>query len=50
MMLAKDRLATGREPIGMIAKALGYASENTFDTEFRRVIGCAPRRYARADM
>jgi AraC-like DNA-binding protein len=48
MMLAKDRLTAGREPLGTIARALGYESENAFNTAFRRVIGCAPRRYARA--
>ena len=49
MMLARDRLTAGREPLGAIARALGYESENAFNTAFRRVIGCAPRRYARAD-
>ena len=49
MMLAKDRLTAGREPLGTIARALGYESENAFNTAFRRVIGCAPRRYARAE-
>ena len=50
MMLAKDRLKAGREPLGTIAKALGYESENAFNTVFRRAIGCAPRRYARAEV
>lgn len=45
MMLATDRLATGREPLGSIANALGYESENAFNTAFRRVMGCSPRRY-----
>lgn len=49
MMLATDRLANGREPLGSIANALGYESENAFNTAFRRVIGCSPRRYARAE-
>ncbi len=49
MMLARDKLTVGREPLGTIAKARGYESENAFSTAFRRVIGCAPRRYARAD-
>ncbi len=48
MMLATDRLTSGREPLGNIASALGYESENAFNTAFRRVIGCSPRRYARA--
>ena len=50
MMLATDRLTAGRESLGTIATALGYKSENAFNTAFRRVIGCSPRRYARAGM
>lgn len=49
MMLARDRLTAGRESLGTIASALGYGSENAFNTAFRRVIGCSPRRYARAE-
>lgn len=45
MMLASDRLAIGRESLGSIANALGYESENAFNTAFRRVMGCSPRRY-----
>lgn len=48
MLLAADRLRTAREAIGVIAPALGYASESAFSTAFRRVMGCAPRDYARA--
>ena len=48
MMLARDRLVTGHEPLGAIAAALGYESENAFNTAFRRHTGCSPRRYARA--
>ena len=48
MMLARDRLMTGREPLGTIATALGYDSENAFNTAFRRLTGCSPRRYARS--
>ncbi len=47
MMLARDRLTDGRESLGTIANALGYESENAFNTAFRRIIGCSPRRYAR---
>ena len=50
MMLARDRLTTGREPLGTIATALGYVSENAFNTAFRRVVGCSPRRYARGEV
>lgn len=50
MTLATDRLTAGQEPLGTIARTLGYESENAFNTAFRRVIGCAPRRYARAEV
>ena len=49
MMLAKDRLADGRETLGTIANGLGYESENAFNTAFRRMVGCSPRRYARSE-
>ena len=49
MMLARDRLADGREPLARIANALGYESENAFSTAFRRVVGCSPRRFATAE-
>lgn len=49
MMLARDRLTDGRETLGTIANALGYESESAFNTAFSRVIGCSPRRYARAE-
>lgn len=46
MMLAKDRLTNGRETLATIANGLGYESENAFNTAFRRLVGCSPRRYA----
>lgn len=49
MMLAGERLANGRNPLAQTARALGYESENAFSTAFRRVMGCSPRRYARAE-
>ena len=49
MMLARDRLADGRDPLARIANALGYQSENAFSTAFHRVVGCSPRRYATAE-
>ena len=48
MMLARERLRDSREPLGTIAAALGYESENAFNTAFRRLTGCSPRRYARS--
>jgi AraC-like DNA-binding protein len=50
MMLARERLMAGRESLATIAKAVGYDSENAFNTAFRRIIGCAPRRYARGEV
>jgi AraC-like DNA-binding protein len=49
MMLARDRLEGGRETLETIANAVGYESESAFNTAFKRVIGCSPRRYARAE-
>ena len=46
MMLAKERLTNGRDTLAIIAHGLGYESENAFNTAFRRVVGCSPRRYA----
>ncbi len=49
MMLATERLAGGRNSIAQTARALGYESENAFNTAFKRVMGRSPRRYARAE-
>jgi AraC-like DNA-binding protein len=49
MLLAGDRLASGSEPMSVIAVSLGYDSESAFSTAFKRVMGCAPRRYARVE-
>ena len=49
MMLAAERLACGREPLAKIARSFGYESENAFNTAFSRMMGCSPRRYARAE-
>jgi AraC-like DNA-binding protein len=47
MLLAGRSLERG-EPIGGIARALGYRSESAFSTAFKRVMGGSPRRHARA--
>lgn len=47
MLLAADRLGRGGEPVSRIALSLGYESESAFSTAFKRVMGCAPRRYGR---
>ncbi len=49
MMLAAERLACGRDPLAQVARSFGYESENAFNTAFSRVMGCSPRRYARAE-
>ena len=46
MLLAGDRLAAGAEPVSVVALSLGYESESAFSTAFKRVMGCAPRRYS----
>lgn len=48
MMLAGERLAQGQETLARIGQSLGYDSEHAFNTAFKRVMGEAPRRYARA--
>ena len=45
MLLACDRLTSRNETIAAIASSLGYESEAAFSTAFRRVMGCAPRKY-----
>ena len=47
MMLAADRMLVTRNSISEIAISLGYASEYSFATAFRREMGAPPRRYAR---
>ena len=45
MLLAGRSLSRG-EPIGAIARSLGYESESAFSTAFKRVMGRSPRRHA----
>lgn len=47
MMLAAERMLVTRNSISEIAISLGYASEYSFATAFRREMGAPPRRYAR---
>jgi AraC-like DNA-binding protein len=49
MMMAGEQLATSRRPLAQIAFSLGYESETAFNTAFKRVMGCSPRRYARKE-
>ena len=46
MLLAGRGLSKG-EPIGAVARGLGYESESAFSTAFKRVMGDSPRRHAR---
>jgi len=45
MLLAGRSLSRG-EPIGAIARSLGYESESAFSTAFKRVMGSTPRHHA----
>lgn len=47
MAVAGDRLRTTDELVSVVALALGYESEAAFSTAFKRVVGSAPRQYAR---
>jgi AraC-like DNA-binding protein len=49
MLLAGEKLISSTEPVSAISLALGYESEAAFSTAFRRVMGCSPRQYGRAD-
>ena len=48
MMLAADRLLTTSDSIATIGHWVGYESGSAFSAAFRRVIGCAPRQYAKS--
>ena len=48
MMLAADRLASGRVSIATVAPAVGYESESAFGAAFKRTFGRSPREFARA--
>lgn len=47
MLLAGDRLAGSETTIEVIAQSLGYESESSFSSSFKKVMGSSPRRYAR---
>lgn len=47
MAVAGERLTTGKEPVSTVALSVGYESEASFSTAFKRIMGRAPRRYAR---
>ena len=47
MVLAADRMENSNDPVSAIGQSLGYESESSFSMAFKRVMGCAPRQYAR---
>jgi AraC-like DNA-binding protein len=49
MLLAADRLAHSNDSISMVAPSLGYESESAFSAAFKKIMGCSPRQYSRAD-
>jgi AraC-like DNA-binding protein len=46
-MLLAGRSLTKGEPIGSVARSIGYDSESAFSTAYKRVMGASPRRHAR---
>jgi len=46
MLLAERSLSRG-EPVGAVARSLGYESESGFSTAYKRVMGSTPRHHAR---
>jgi AraC-like DNA-binding protein len=46
--LACEWLRNTNEPIGAIAKALGFTDSSNFSRAFRRWAGCSPRHYRRS--
>jgi len=47
MQLAAEQLVQGGRSLADTAASLGYESENAFNTAFKRLMGCSPRRYVR---
>ena len=45
MTIARDALKTGNDNLSSVAAAVGYASETTFSTTFKKMFGQSPRRY-----
>ncbi|MFD6989413.1 AraC family transcriptional regulator [Streptomyces sp. NPDC059943] len=45
MLLAQRALREGADRIASLASVLGYASESTFSTAFKREVGESPQRY-----
>lgn len=47
MLVAADRLRSGRDSVASVAFSLGYESESAFCAAFRRVMQCSPTQYRR---
>ena len=47
MLKAADRLRTGSENVAATAFSLGYESEISFSTAFKRIMFCSPTQYRR---
>jgi len=47
MMVAADRLASGRVSIATVAPSVGYESDSAFGAAFKRMIGHSPRQFAK---
>jgi len=45
MTIARDALKTGNDNLSSVAAAVGYASETTFSTTFKKMFGQSPSRY-----
>jgi AraC-like DNA-binding protein len=45
MLLAGDKMANTSDSISEIARSLGYESASAFTKAFKKIMGCAPRRY-----
>jgi len=45
MLLAANTMRLPNRTLSSIALAVGYVSESAFNTAFKRVMGCSPRRY-----
>jgi AraC-like DNA-binding protein len=48
MMVAGDRLTKSDNSVAAIALSVGYDSESSFSTAFKRVMGCSPRQYRKS--
>lgn len=48
MLLAGEQLQNSSQPISAIAPSLGYDSDSAFTNAFKRVMGCPPRDFLRA--